>query len=474
MASRGTTDTEFAETVMGAMPSRPGAEPEPVVIGGARFVASRVIGEGGMGRVHEAVDRQFARAVAIKELRGDRASTAARERFATEALVTGNLEHPGVPPVYERGVLTDGSPYYAMRLVRGRTLHDAIAEAPGLSERLRLVQVVSKIAHTIAFAHERGVVHRDLKPENIILGRHGEAVVLDWGIAKVRGMPSTGGDASISGISGGSASQTGYGSVMGTPAYMAPEQARGEIDRIDERTDVFALGAILYQILTGRAPYDGAKVADVIGHAKEAQWKPVASLERQAPAMLARICERAMSRAPEDRYQSAVELADALESAEADALAGRGASGVRWVVSALMAVMAVAAVLGLAMAWISLSFRDMGFGGYGVVLASVVGGAIGVLEIATRGRHRLANLVLSVALVELCVGIATTASDFDAVSRAAAKSLDDSHHFKLVWAEGSHEAIGALVAAAQGSAVLLLLWGIGLWAARRPSAHAVR
>src|SRR3974390_615240 len=193
MTREGTTDTEFAETVMGAMPARGGAPPGAVGAGGPRFVTSRVLGEGGMGRVHEALDRQFSRSVALKELRADRVSEAARERFATEALVTGNLEHPGVPPVYERGLLPDGSPYYAMRLVRGRTLHDAIEQSHDLQVRLRLVGVVSKIAHTLAFAHERGVVHRDLKPENIILGKHGEAIVLDWGIAKVRGMPSVDG-----------------------------------------------------------------------------------------------------------------------------------------------------------------------------------------------------------------------------------------------------------------------------------------
>jgi predicted Ser/Thr protein kinase len=474
MARAGSTETEFAETVMGAMPSKGGVAPEPIVVGGARFVASRVIGEGGMGRVHEALDRQFSRPVALKELRGDRVSGAARERFATEALVTGNLEHPGVPPVYERGLLADGSPYYAMRLVRGRTLQDAIEQARDLPERLRLVGVVGKIAHTLAFAHERGVVHRDLKPENIVLGKHGEAVVLDWGIAKVRGMPSLDASTVSGGLSGSTGSQTGYGSVMGTPAYMAPEQAKGEIDRIDERTDVFALGAILYQILTGRPPYDGKLVTDVIAKAKEATFAPIASIEKKAPAVLVAIANKALSRAPEDRYQSAVDLADALENAEADALAGRGTSAVQWVVGGLIAFMTFVSVAGLALLWINLSFRDMGVGGYGVVFATVVGGALALIEIATRGRHRLGPLVLAVALVDLCIGIATTAADFDAVARGALKAIDDEHHVRLVWAEGSHEAIAALAAAAQGAAVLLLLWGVGSWVARKPAGKGSR
>jgi len=461
--------TEFAETVIGAMPAKStGANAAVVAVGSERFAASRTIGEGGMGRVQEAVDRQFQRAVAIKHLRPDRVSDAARERFAVEALVTGNLEHPGVPPVYERGTTADGSPYYAMRLVRGRTLDAAITEAPGLPERLRLVPVVAKIAHTIAFAHERGVVHRDLKPENVVLGKHGEAIVLDWGIAKVRGMPTTGTDPMHTAPGGiGASTETGYGSIMGTPSYMAPEQARGEIDRIDERTDVFALGAILYQLLTGRMPYVAPKVSEVIELAREAKFAPVSTIERSAPKPLVAICAKAMARAPEDRYQSAVELADALESAEADALAGKGGSGVRWIVGALLAMLVVLSVAGLAVTWIVISFRDMGWGGYGVAAASVVGGVIGVIEIATRGKHRLATLVLAVALGELCAGIASTALGFDTVAMAATEALDDPGKFKMIWSEGSHEAISALAAAAQGSMVLLLLWGAGVWTNRK-------
>jgi len=468
------TDTEFAETVMGAMPAKNAAAPEPVVVGGARFVSSRVIGEGGMGRVHEALDRQFSRPVAIKELRADRVSAAARERFATEALVTGNLEHPGVPPVYERGLLADGSPYYAMRLVRGRTLQDAIEQARDLPERLRLVGVVGKIAHTLAFAHERGVVHRDLKPENIILGKHGEAVVLDWGIAKVRGMPSIDGTTSSGGLSGSTGSQTGYGSVMGTPAYMAPEQARGEIDRIDERTDVFALGAILYQILTGRAPYEGKTVADIVAKARDAAFAPVASIERKAPPVLVALASRAMARAPEDRFQSAVELADALERAEADALAGRGASGVRWGVNVLLALLLVFTVGSTAFVWFSINFRDMGFGGYGVALVSAFGAVLGVLEVATRGRQKLATLVFAFGLVLLCVGMVTTATGYMNITEGVLRHKDDAEMVRYIWAEGTHEVLGIPIASGQGAILIFLLWGTASWVARKPARPASR
>jgi hypothetical protein len=467
------TATAMAETLLGAMPARstgPAVE-TPAVAGSARFTTSRLLGEGGMGRVVEALDRQFSRAVAIKQLRTDRSSDAARERFALEALVTGNLEHPGVPPVYERGTMADGAPYYAMRLVRGRTLESAITEAKGLTERLRLIPVVARIAQTLAFAHERGVVHRDLKPENVILGKHGEAIVLDWGIAKVRGMPTTGGG-DASGEGGGSLSastETGYGSVMGTPSYMAPEQARGEIDRIDERTDVFALGALLYQLLTGTAPYVAATVGEVIALARDAKFEPVKAKEKGAPAPLARICERAMARAPEDRYESATQLAEALESAEAEALAGAGGQGVRLGVNALLGVMIFLGMGALGFVWTTTRFRDLGFGGYLLLAAGVIGAVLGGTEIVTRGRHRLSTLVLASALTELSWGLGTTATNFDATMRAALKNIDDVGLTREILIEGSHESLGGLGLAGGIASLLLLLWAVGVWAARKAS-----
>jgi hypothetical protein len=468
------TATAMADTLLGAMPARSstgsvaGRADAPVAVGSARFTTSRIIGEGGMGRVTEALDKQFSRAVAIKQLRPDRASQPAHDRFALEALVTGNLEHPGVPPVYERGTMPDGAPYYAMRLVRGRTLDAAITEAKGLTDRLRLVPVVARIAQTLAFAHERGVVHRDLKPDNVILGKHGEAIVLDWGIAKVRGMPTTGGGASGEGSGSLSAStETGYGSIMGTPSYMAPEQARGEIDRIDERTDVFALGALLYQLLTGTAPYVAATVGDVIALARDAKFDPVQAREKSAPAALARICERAMARAPEDRYESAAEMAEALESAEAEALAGAGNQGVRLGVNAVLGLLIALGTMGLFYVWNMTRFTDIGSGGYLLLVAGFVGAVLGGTEVATRGRHRLSPLVLAMALTELCWGIGSTATGFEATTGAAFKMARDPEIAHSILIQGAHESLGAIGLASSIASLLLLLWGAGLWVTRR-------
>lgn len=233
----------LARTVLGQVGGQDpaAAPPTPVPPGSERYELLSLVGEGGMGRVVSARDRQFDRLVAVKELSGAGFSNEALRRFSTEAVVTGNLEHPGIAPVFERGV-RDGTPYYVMRLVRGRTLMQAIASTSSLDERLALLPAVVRVAHTLGFAHERGVVHRDVKPENVILGTHGETLLLDWGIAKVRGLTSsdpTDGPTSVG-------TQTQMGTVMGTPMYMAPEQARGDTDAIDERTDVFALGAMLY------------------------------------------------------------------------------------------------------------------------------------------------------------------------------------------------------------------------------------
>ena len=155
---------------------------------GERYEVRRPLGEGGMGVVFEAEDRLFGRRVALKKVRHDNRSL--HRRFVAEAVVTANLEHPGIAPVYERGLDDVGAPFYAMRLVEGRTVSEVVAERERLEDRLALLPSMVRLAQTLAFAHDRGVVHRDVKPDNVILGDHGQTVLLDWGIAKVRGMPS--------------------------------------------------------------------------------------------------------------------------------------------------------------------------------------------------------------------------------------------------------------------------------------------
>jgi hypothetical protein len=460
-------DLGFARTVMGALeqkaPSSAAAAGAP--IGAQRYSIAQLIGEGGMGRVLEARDLQFARTVALKQLRKDAASAAARERFVLEALVTGNLEHPGVPTVYERGELSDGSAFYAMRLVRGRTFAQAIADAPDLAGRLKLVPVVIKVAQTLGFAHERGIVHRDIKPDNVIVGRYGEAVVLDWGIAKVRGISQTGepSTGAIGASSTGSSSQTRQGAVMGTPAYMAPEQAAGEVDRIDARTDVFALGGLLYHLLTGHAPFAGPDVKTVLERAAKAQAEPLAVTAKAAPQGIRAICEKAMARSQDDRYQTAGDFADALESFTADAVAGRESRAVKWFAN----LVALGGALVLAVATVVMtqqvsSLRDQGFFGIFPVLFAVDGCALAAVEWWTRGRYRLGPLTLAFAIATFFIGVATTAWGMTLVFEKLRQDevAQDAALYRGMLAEGMRETLGSVANACLYSAVQLTLWAI--------------
>jgi len=369
----------------------------------SRFDLGREIGRGGMGRVLEANDRQFRRTVAIKEmLQGG--GLQAKKRFLTEALVTGNLEHPGIPAVYERGDRADGSSYYAMQLVSGRTLAAALDEARTLEERVRLVPAIVKVAETVAYAHDRGVVHRDLKPENVLLGRHGQVFLLDWGIAKVRGLTASAANNETDGALTDGA-KTQVGSVMGSPMYMAPEQARGDTEAIDERTDVFALGTMLYHVLTGRAPYQAKTVMALAAQAVEAKPPAVTELVSGVNPVLAAICAKAMQREPSERHRSALELAAALESFQSQGVRNtpsRLLSGVQNV--GLAAVMLLAGVL-LAFGMVGLyvirhETAPFAFGGF---LATLVGLTLAGVEYRTRGEAKLTGVGVAVATFTVLV-----------------------------------------------------------------------
>jgi len=261
------------------LPDLPGAEPTPS--GGTdsvveaeiedpftRYEIQGRIARGGMGIVLKGRDRQLGREVAIKVLdRRHAANPAMIERFIEEAQIGGQLQHPGIVPVQEVGYRSDRRPYFVMKLVKGQTLGRLLAERadPG-QDRRRYLDVFERLCQTMAYAHARSVVHRDLKPANVMVGAFGEVQIMDWGLAKVLGddrekqQPSE--EAAGKGRTivetvrtAGSDTRSHAGSVMGTPAYMPPEQARGEVDRIDARSDVFALGAILCEILTGEPPY---------------------------------------------------------------------------------------------------------------------------------------------------------------------------------------------------------------------------
>ncbi|MGC4123208.1 MAG: protein kinase [Myxococcales bacterium] len=260
-------------------------------------------GRGGMGRILVAFDQHVGREIALKQLLGPGDAEAAA-RFLREARVTGQLEHPNIVPVYEVGRGEKGALYYSMRLVRGRTLTAVLAEGRTLAERLRSLGSFWDLCKAVAYAHSRGVVHRDLKPDNVMVGEFGETVLLDWGLAKLTGGPS----APPSQLRlGDEASPTVGGAAVGTPCYMSPEQAVGT--PADERSDVWGLGAVLYELLTGQPPFLGDSVLHTLSLVQGAPLVPVRTRAAEAPPELAAIAEKALRKDPGQRYASAQELA---------------------------------------------------------------------------------------------------------------------------------------------------------------------
>jgi serine/threonine-protein kinase len=285
-----------------------------------RYAVTRLHAQGGIGQVWLARDQDLGRVVALKELRSEFAGHAdAWARFLAEARITGQLEHPGIVPVYELARHGDGAePFYAMRFVGGRTLASAIrsyhekraAGAAGSAELRELLGAFVSVCNAVAYAHSRGVIHRDLKGHNIVLGDYGEVIVLDWGLAKVLG----GADREVGPdlISAGAQAirdQTLQGAVLGTPQYMAPEQAEGRLDAVDRRSDVYSLGAILYEILAGEPPFTGVATEELLRRViAEPPIPPRARVPTTPPGLNA-VCLKALAKAPADRYTSVRDLA---------------------------------------------------------------------------------------------------------------------------------------------------------------------
>ncbi len=269
------------------------------------------LGRGGMGRIHPATDRNLLRHVALKRLDKDLSRTRMyRDGFIAEAQITGQLEHPNVVPVHELALSPDGVPYFTMKLVQGVPMDKWMWDPDlplGSTTRLEQgLEIFLKVCDAVAYAHHRGVIHRDLKPENIMVAGFGQVYLMDWGLARLtKTTPAT-----------GSRSQMNARGPVGTPAYMSPEQARGIPTEMDERTDVFGLGAILYEILTNCIPYGDELDPDrLIEKAKAGQVVPIESVVRArgglglSPRIL-RIVDRCLQSEPTHRFQTVLELQD--------------------------------------------------------------------------------------------------------------------------------------------------------------------
>jgi WD40 repeat protein len=299
---------------------------------GTRFQIIRPEARGGLGEIFLAFDTELNREVALKELQSHRAhDTDSQARFLFEAEITGRLEHPGIVPVYSLGRHADGRPYYAMRLIEGETLRAAIERfhrkftAAGVDEYRelafrRLLRCLIDACNAVAYAHSRGVVHRDLKPDNIMLGRFGETLVIDWGVAKSLTSPSEslGNEPPTTERSSTDASVTQPGSVIGTPRYMSPEQAAGDLDRVGPASDVYSLGAILYCLLVGHSPFPEGELSSVLDRARRGIFPSPRRLRRSIDPTLEAICLKAMALSQVDRHASPLDLANDLEAWQAD------------------------------------------------------------------------------------------------------------------------------------------------------------
>ncbi|WP_337173891.1 protein kinase [Paludisphaera sp.] len=306
--------------------SGPAVEPGPTP-GAGRYRILRRHAEGGLGVVYVALDSELNREVALKRIREDHADDpGSRGRFLIEAEITGRLEHPGIVPVHGLGRQGDGRPFYAMRLVRGASLRQAIEafhEGPtsgpdGSLAFRRLLKKFTDVCEAIEYAHSRGVIHRDIKPGNVIVGKHGETLVLDWGLARATGVSEPGSpEGALSTSSGGDGSATIPGQAMGTPAYMSPEQARGELEGLGPRSDVYSLGATLYCLLTGRAPFEGPP-SDVLVAVRAGDFPPPRAIDASIDPALEAVVLKAMAADPASRYPSAKALAEDVERWLAD------------------------------------------------------------------------------------------------------------------------------------------------------------
>jgi len=327
------TTAQFAADSVKTLPQQAAPPPPSGMVSGPRYRVLRPHARGGLGEVFIAEDMELGRHVALKEIQARYADHAdSRTRFVLEAEITGGLEHPGIVPVYGLGAHPDGRPYYAMRFIQGESLREAITRfhdadakphaAKRQFESLPFRQLLSRfngVCQAVAYAHSRGVIHRDLKPSNVMLGKFGETLVVDWGLAKTVGRhePTPDGEQTLQPRSGSDSSATEMGQALGTPAYMSPEQADGRLDRLGPPSDIYSLGATLYDLLTGRPPQTG-DVVEILDRVRRGVFVPPRDICPSVPKPLEAICLKAMSLDPAGRYPTADALAADLERWLAD------------------------------------------------------------------------------------------------------------------------------------------------------------
>ncbi len=305
----------------------PGNSPLSLPMSLGRYELQNEIARGGMGGVFLAKDLKFSRTLAVKVLLPPRDHTAkVKERFLEETQLMGQLQHPGIPPVHDQGELPDGRPYFCMKLIKGQTLSKLLKErANATAEKPRFLDIFQQICQTVAYTHSRNIIHRDLKPSNIMVGAFGEVQVMDWGLAKKKRPPPEAGTSTKSETlpqstiyslrsKPDSGESTQAGQVLGTPAYMPPEQARGEVELLDERSDVFGLGAILCEILTSLPPFAGTSALE--NHRQSMKGDLSDAFSRLdgcgADNTLIELCRVCLAPNPEDRPADAAEVAEAV------------------------------------------------------------------------------------------------------------------------------------------------------------------